>query len=90
MWPKSVTGSGSLSLFFGFLQVCFLLHVHGGNTAKIVDQSHTFPSVSMRLRNSLYPNDEQVNDDEGRNDDGKNEHVNEIHPSHRQGRELRA
>ena len=66
--PKSVTCSSSLSLFLGLLKVFFFLHVHGGDSTKVVNQSHFLPSVSMRFRNTLYPYDEQVDDDQ-RGDD---------------------
>ena len=88
MRPKAMTSAGSLSLFLCFLQLRFLLHVHGGNSSEIVNQSHFSPSVSMRLRNALYPNDEQVNDDERGDDNGENEHVDEVHSSDRQRRQF--
>ena len=80
----------ALSLFFCFLEVFFFLHVHRGNAAKIVNQSHTSSSVSMRLRNTLYPNNEQMNDDQRRYDHGQDEHVNEVHARHRERREFGA
>ena len=86
--PEAVARAGSLSLFLGLLQLLFFLHVHGGNAPEIVNQSHTFPSVSMRLRNSLYPNDEQVNDDERGDDHGQDKHVDEIHSSDRERRQF--
>lgn len=36
----------------------------------------------MRLRNTLYPDNEQVNDDECRDNDGQDEHMQEVHPRH--------
>ena len=61
---KSHDRCGFAFAFLSFLQLRFLLHMHGGDSSKIVNQSHFSPSVSMRLRNTLCPNDEQVNDDD--------------------------
>jgi hypothetical protein len=37
MWPKSVTSARALPLFLCLLQVLFFLHVHGGDSAKVVN-----------------------------------------------------
>ena len=53
--PKTVTCTRSLALLFCLLEVFFLLHVHGGNSAKIVNQSHFFSPFINAAQQCLEP-----------------------------------
>ena len=70
MGPERVSDKYPPSIQIRRLQTFLLSNIGVGNPPKIFDESHSPSLQSMRLRNALYPDNEQVNDDECRDNDG--------------------